>query len=100
MTYPTFGSPDRVDWRDYAERNAAADPLAFADEITARATSSSAHTVWLVASGSYKTFEGQCDALTAALGARLGSGQTVITENGDTFFEHASLFRFPGPAGQ
>jgi hypothetical protein len=100
VVYPTFGSPDRVDWRDYEQRNAQADPLAFADQVIARAQSSPAHTVWLVSSGSYKTFEGQCDALTAALSARLGSGQVVVAEDGDNFFEHASLFRFPGPAGQ
>jgi hypothetical protein len=98
VTYPTFGSPDRVDWRDYEARNEKADPKAFAAGVVDRANASSAHSVWLVASGSYKTLKGQCEALTNELGARLGAGTGLITENANSFFEHAALVRFPGPA--
>ena len=38
FTYPAFGSPDRVDWRDYGARNANADPTAFAGGVVDRAT--------------------------------------------------------------
>jgi uncharacterized membrane protein len=100
VVYPTLGSPDRVDWRDYSERNANADPHAIAGRIVDRAHAQSAHNVWLVASGSYRTFEGQCEALTNELDARLGSATPVIDENADAFFEHAALLRFPGPASQ
>jgi hypothetical protein len=100
VVYPTFGSPDRVDWRDYAERNAKADPKAFATEVVSRASATQAHSVWLVESGSYETFEGQCEALVGELGAQLGGGQVVVSENGDRFFEHAGLARFPGPAAK
>ena len=100
VTYPTFGSPDRVDWRDYEQRNAAADPEAFAGGVVDRATASAAHSVWLVSSGSYKTFEGQCEALTNALASRLGGAKFVVNENGDAFFEHAALIHFDGPAAQ
>jgi hypothetical protein len=98
FTYPAFGSPDRVDWRDYEERNARADPAAVADELARRAGTSSAHSVWLVASGAYKTLEGQCEALTAALASRLGNPEFVVAENATDFYEHAALIRFPGPA--
>ena len=98
VTYPAFGSPDRVDWRDYEERNAHADPKAFTAGVVDRAKASGAHSVWLVASGSYKTLTGQCEAVTNELGARLGSGTAEVAENGDSFFEHAALIRFPGPA--
>ncbi|HEX2383790.1 MAG TPA: glycosyltransferase family 39 protein [Acidimicrobiales bacterium] len=98
VTYPTFGSPDRVDWRDYEERNAQADPKAFASGVVDRAHAAGAHSVWLVSSGSYKTLEGQCEALTTELGTLLGSGTLEVAENGDSFFEHAALVRFPGPA--
>jgi len=98
VTYPTFGSPDRVDWRDYEARNSKADPTAFAARVVDRANASGAHSVWLVASGSYKTFEGQCEALTNELGTRLGAGTGLVTEDSDAFFEHAGLFRFPGRA--
>jgi hypothetical protein len=100
VTYPTFGSPDRVDWRDYDERNARADPAAFAAGVVDRATASRAHSVWLVTSGGYKTLEGQCEALTAELGARLGGATQTVAENADGFYEHAALFRFPGPSPQ
>ncbi len=100
VTYPAFGSPDRVDWRDYEARNAKADPKAFAAGVVDRASASGAHSVWLVASGSYKTLKGQCEALTNELGTRLGGGTGLIAENGDSFFEHAALIRFPGPASE
>ena len=96
LTYPSLGSPDLVDWRDYAKRNKAADPARFVDAVVSRA--SGAPAVWLVASGSYKTLEGQCESVGAALSGRLGAGQPVVAENPDSYFEHASLTRFPGPA--
>jgi hypothetical protein len=97
VTYPTFGSPDRIDWRDYAERNAKADPKTFAAGVVDRANASGAHSIWLVASGSYQTLEGQCEALTNDLSARLGGATELVAEDGTNFFEHASLIRFPGP---
>jgi hypothetical protein len=97
VVYPTLDAPDFVDWRDYAQRNSAADPIAITDSLVQSA--SGAHAVWLVASGGYKTYETQCEAVLVELGAQLGSGRQLIAEDGDTFFEHASLFRFPGPAG-
>jgi len=99
VTYPAFGSPDRVDWRDYEARNSKADPKAFAAGVVDRASESRAHSVWLVASGSYKTLKGQCEAVTNELGTRLGGGTGLVDEDAD-FYEHAALIRFPGPAAQ
>jgi uncharacterized membrane protein len=96
VVYPTLAAPDFVDWRDYAARNAAADPTVVADQLAQSV--SGAHAVWVVLSGGYKTYEGQCEAVLAELGVRLGSGRQLVAEDGDTFFEHAALFRFPGPA--
>jgi len=93
FTYPNFASPDRVDWRDYAARNAAADPVAFADGVVQRARSSGAPSVWLVSSGSYKTLEGQCEGVAAEL-AKYAPVSSVVAEDGDTYFEHAGLLRF------
>ena len=95
VTYPRRGDPDRVDWVDYAERNAAADPDAFAVDLVSRTPRGA--TVWLVFSGAYRTLEGQCEQLAASLGAVIarGGAEVVVTENGDDFFEHASLLRFP-----
>ncbi len=99
VVYPTFADPDRVDWRDYESRNAAADPAAFAQRATDAAAASGASSVWLVASGSYKTLEGQCEALTNELQNRLGGGSVVVDEDAVNYFEHAALVRFPGRAG-
>jgi 4-amino-4-deoxy-L-arabinose transferase-like glycosyltransferase len=96
LAYPTLGDPSFVDWREYAKRNAAADPAAIADEIVARA--GKAHSVWLVVSGTYKTLEGQCEALDNVLGSALPGRDTVVIENGNKFFEHESLVRYNGPA--
>jgi hypothetical protein len=96
LSYPTLSDPALVDWRDYADRNGAVDPVATADAVIALAQS--AHSVWLVDSAGYKTFEGQCEAVEGRLNARLGAGQPLVIDDGDAFFEHASLVRFAGPA--
>jgi hypothetical protein len=92
MVYPTLGPADRVDWVDYEERNEAADPDAIAQEVLARAGD---QTIWLAWAGTYRTFEGQCEALnTALLRARPG-GHPVVVDDGNKYFEHAWLFTFP-----
>jgi len=92
MAYPTLGPPERVDWVDYEERNDAADPDAIAQGVLARAGN---QTIWLAWAGTYRTFEGQCEALnTALLRARPG-GHPVVEDNGNKYFEHAWLFTFP-----
>lgn len=89
--YPTFASAERVDWVDYAARNAAGDPAEFADELDERAGSA---TIWLVTTGGYRTLEGHCEQLVAELGVRRPAGDQPVSENVG-IFEHASLFRYP-----
>jgi hypothetical protein len=93
-TYPLLASPDLVDWRDYEQRNAAANPTATAEKVVEQARAAHATNIWLVTSGSYKTFEGQCEQLGAEIGARVGPGEGLVSENNAKFFEYASLFRF------
>lgn len=99
VTYPDLGSGYRVDWYDYAKRNAAADPAKFVE----RALSSQAvrpTVVWLVTSDSYKTLEGQCPAVQTLLSARSSKVEGVVAQNGDAYFEAAGLLRFElAPAG-
>ena len=95
LAYPALSDPSFVDWRDYEERNAAVDPTAVADDVIRRA--SGAHTIWLIDSGSYKTLEGQCEAVEQELGTRLGAAAVRIVEDGALYFEHASLVQYPGP---
>ena len=96
LSYPTLGDPSLVDWRDYADRNRATDPIATADAVVARARA--ARSVWLVENAGYKTFEGQCEAVEGELSTKLGAGRPLVIDDGDTFFEHASLLQFAGPA--
>lgn len=64
VTYPEFLPPERVDWVDYDERLAAADPNRFADELIERAGD---HQIFLVYSTSYQTHEAICPALRDAI---------------------------------
>ena len=96
LSYPELDDPSFVDWRDYADRNATNDPVAIADAVVARAAT--AQSVWLVDDGGYKTFAGQCEAVENEFAAKLGGPQLLVANDGDTYFEHASLLRYPGPA--
>ena len=96
MVYPTLGSPLRVDWVDYAKRNAAADPDAVAKQIVARAGD---HRIFLVWQGAYRTLEGQCEALLDALTVARPGASTIVVSGGDKYFEPASVVMFPPPLG-
>ena len=89
LAYPTFGAPERVDWVDYAERNAAADPQAIADEVLAEA-GRPRRSSWC-GTPSYSTLGTQCEDLTAALGA----GEALVQGDESRFFEPAYLYWRP-----
>jgi hypothetical protein len=90
ITFPAAGDPRFVDWADYAEKQAAGDPVAYADELLGRAGDG---TVWLVRQSGYKKLGDKCDQIAAALNQRR-PGRTVVP-SGDEF-EHASLDQY-GP---
>ncbi|MGZ4681953.1 MAG: glycosyltransferase family 39 protein [Acidimicrobiales bacterium] len=97
FTYPAMASPERVDWVDYGERNAAADPAAFAADVLARAGS---HQIFLVWQTTYKTFKGQCEAVLDALSAARPGSTTLVEDGGTRFFEPGAVTLFPPrPAG-
>ena len=79
-------------WVDYAKRNAAADPQKFATELAARAGD---HQIFLVWQGAYRTLEGQCEAVLAALGQARPGGRTIVVSGGDKYFEPGSVTVFP-----
>lgn len=88
VPYPLAGDARFVDWRDYEARNAVADPEAFAKEVLERAGGG---TIWLVWKGSYRTLEGQCEALVTHFGE---DRSTRVMVGGSDALESASLFRF------
>jgi hypothetical protein len=85
--YPTGGSPERVDWVDYAQRNVGADPEAYGRDLSARAGGSA---VWLVFHTHYRTYEGQCEALAETLTVLRGDPLRLVEPDG-RYFESAHL---------
>jgi hypothetical protein len=88
VSYPDLTAPERVDWVDYADRNAAADPAATAEEVRALADGRGIFVVWM---GEYQTLAGQCEELVNGL----GQGEKVVTEDGKGFYEPANVHWFP-----
>jgi len=87
---PAFDRPARIDWRDYAERNEAADPGEAVERIIDRAGTG---TVWLVVNSGYKTYEGWCEAVLGGLQASRPA--TEVVEGRPTeVFEPMYLYRF------
>jgi hypothetical protein len=91
LAYPTLGSPAFVDWEDYEERNAAVDPAEVAAEVVARAGPDA--TIYLATNTTYRTFEGQCEALAAALAAQRPGGRVLVSADAE-FYEPASLLAY------
>ena len=87
--FPSHGRPERVDWVDYAERNTAADPVAFADDVLRRHPDG---TVWLVVAGGYRTFGNRCDVLTERL--RAARDERVLVRSRGSYVERMSLVGF------
>jgi mannosyltransferase len=84
LSYPALTPPDRVDWVDYADRNAAADPAAIAAEINERAGN---HAVFMVWMSDYRTFGSQCEQLVS----ELGLSQPLVVQDDTRYFEPAFL---------
>lgn len=99
VSYPRFEPLDLVDWVDYEDRLAGADPVRFGGQALRRAGD---RTIWLVWSGTYRTHKGTCERLlNTLLKARPWATNPVI-EDGEAFFEHAAVYRFdsePPPPG-
>jgi mannosyltransferase len=88
---PTFTSPDRVDWVDYKDRNLAASQ--HVPDLMNRALSLAGnHTIWLVYSSEYLTYQTLCPDLRLAL---TGPRQFSVVVGTDlNSYEHAELDRY------
>ncbi len=75
VTYPALGDPRFVDWVDYADRNAAADPVAIAGRALELA---GGRTVLYAYTGNYRTLEGQCEAVLQALATVRGAPSVLV----------------------
>ena len=94
LSHPMLDDGRRVDWANYARRNASVDVASVADGIVLRAGHGA--TVWLVWMDGYETIGGQCGDLRQALAERLGRPTKVVRADGDAFDDAANLSRFPG----
>ena len=88
--FPTGARPRLVDWVDYAARNDAADPVAFADDVLREHPRG---TVWLVMSGGYRTYEDKCEELAERL--RAVRAEHPVIRSRSRYTERMSLVRFP-----
>lgn len=91
LTFPQTVDPARVDWYDYHDRIAGAEPAetaAAAHEIAGSAS------VWLVMTPGYHGFGQRCEALSTELG-RVRASQRVVT--GRPVYEPMFLFRHQAP---
>ena len=94
VVYPDFGSPLTIDWADYTERLADADPEAFANEALERAGRG---TIWYAWSGSYRTHEGTCEQVLNAMLRGRPNATNPVVDGGEEYFEHEALWRLPAP---
>jgi mannosyltransferase len=90
VVYPAFGPPQRIEWVDYAERNAAADPARFAARLDALAGS---RQVFVVKAAEYRTFGDDCELLLDELAARRGAPERLFGKPRPT---GQKLYGFPG----
>ena len=93
LTYPAGAPPQRVDWVDYAARNASADPARFAAHL--HALTGPAGRLFLVqAPHPYRTFGSACTDLARLLDARRGRHR-VLTGPDGVAFEQMRLLSWP-----
>jgi mannosyltransferase len=94
LSYPTLDRPERIDWVDYAERNAAADPLAIAADVRQQAAG---HSIFVVWKAEYLTYGQQCEQFLHAVGQGRTS-QNMVTQDGGKYYEPANLTWMALPA--
>ena len=94
LTYPRFESAERVDWVDYADRNALNNPEAFAAQLLDRAGD---RTIFVTMNNSFLTLENQCSDVIAGLAAERAPN-LAVEGDGDEYFEPMTLYVFD-PAG-
>jgi hypothetical protein len=91
-SFPGFRRADLVNWVDYEERNAAADPDAFASDLLARAGPDRA--VFYAYAPGYRTFGEKCERIAGVLASARPDAQTLVPID-DEIFEPETLVRYP-----
>jgi mannosyltransferase len=91
LTFADRFAPSRVDWVDYIDRIAAANPTAFASQVLQQA---GPHTVWYVEATGFNHVEGKCEAIGAALlGARSHAVRAVNQDDSIAEYMGLTIYR-------
>ena len=89
--FPGFRGAEIVDWVGYRERNTAADPKIFAQDLLTRAGADRA--IYLAYQPGYLTLGASCEQIAAEL-ARARPDATTLVASDEEIFEPASLVRY------
>ena len=92
VTFPALSGPARVNWVDYRERIDAADTDAVAARVLERADGAR---IWYVVSPGYRSVEGRCEALGAALAGDRPGAVSRVSPDDDRYFEFMGLTEYP-----
>ena len=91
VTFPRFDDPSRINWVDYAQINAAANPALFARQLLNLAGS---HQLWLVWEAGYRTLGQSCQRLRNTLRIARPDWREPVHSQPSTYYEHENLVRF------
>jgi hypothetical protein len=91
VTFPRFDDPSRINWVDYAQVNAAANPAVFARQLLNLA---GAHQLWLVWEGGYRTLGQSCQRLRNTLQISRPDWSEPVHSTPSVYYEHENLVRF------
>jgi mannosyltransferase len=96
LPYPDLElDPRFIEWVDYLDRFAAADPAAVVDELVAQRPPGS--TIWLAWESHYRIVGDDCAEVANQLGRATASGEVLVNSDPAAYFEHASLHRYRVP---
>ena len=85
LTFPDLADPRVVDWVDYGERMAAADPVAFGEALLERAEG---RTIWYVWMPGYRTLAKSCERVNDTLGNARPSNKQLLDPDTSVFERH------------
>ena len=86
VTFPDFADPRLVDWVDYGERMAAADPATFGQGVLER---SGGRTIWYVWMPGYRTLDKKCERINDTLGNARPTNKQLLDPDKTVFERHA-----------
>jgi hypothetical protein len=94
ITFPRGTGPERVDWVDYSKAVEGTSVDGFATNAVRQA--GIGHDIWLVQGRGYRPYNGRCTTLLDDLTTLRPAPTMVVRSRPIHYYEHATLYRFPG----